>query len=127
MLIDVTNNLPVFLNKKLLQWQSSLGMRKTLKEYSEYLGVSAQILSMWMNGKRVPGPENIKQLAEKLGIEVYDALDIDRPDPLFTEIETWWDKLDNESKEKIHRIIQDAQPEAQRPKTNNPKTDPSGI
>jgi len=71
---------PEFLEKKYLEWQLAAG-RKTIVEFSAFLGVSQPLLSMWMNGKKRPGVENIKILSEIFGLEVYDSLGIDRPNP----------------------------------------------
>ena len=69
------------LNRKFLEWELSQGKRKTLGQFSEYLGVSRISLSDWINGKYVPKSQNIGKLAEKLGPEIYDLVGIPRPKP----------------------------------------------
>lgn len=70
-----------YLEMKFLEWQSKEGGRKTVKEFAGFIGVSQSTISSWWNGIRVPEGENIQKIAIKLGIEVYDVLGIQRPDP----------------------------------------------
>src|SRR5690242_16263489 len=48
-----------YLESKFLAWQQREGTRKTLAEFADYLGASRSILSLWLSGKRKPGPDNI--------------------------------------------------------------------
>ena len=45
---------------------------------------------MWWTGANVPSPESIKRLADKLGLEVYDSLNLPRPDPDLHYIQKGW-------------------------------------
>lgn len=78
-----------FLEFKYLEWQQNVG-RKTVKEFAAYIGVSTSTISTWWNEDRVPEGENIQKLASKLGIEVYDSLDLPRPDPDLLYIQQNW-------------------------------------
>lgn len=60
---------------------------------------------MWMNGRRRPGPEYIKRLDELFGPEVYDALEIERPDPTLRYIENNWERLDIDQQKAIYEEI----------------------
>lgn len=70
-----------WLNRKFLEWEQSQGKRKTLGQFSEFLGVSRISLSDWINGKYSPKTQNIGKIAEKLGPEIYDLVGIPRPQP----------------------------------------------
>lgn len=83
-----------FLEFKYLEWQQNVG-RKTVKEFAAYIGVSTSTISTWWNEDRVPEGENIQKLASKLGIEVYDSLDLPRPDADLLYIQQQWSKLDS--------------------------------
>lgn len=72
---------PEFLEKKYLEWQLKEEGRKTIVQFAAYIGVSQPILSMWLSGKKRPGVDNIKLLAEIFGDEVYDSLGLPRPNP----------------------------------------------
>ena len=73
-------NFSRFLELKFLEWQQREGGRKTVKEFAAYIGVSQSTISTWWNEDRKPEGENLRKLAEKLGIEVYDILGMPRPD-----------------------------------------------
>jgi transcriptional regulator with XRE-family HTH domain len=82
-----------FLDVQFLAWQQREGRRKTMKEFSEYLGIKQSTISMWYSGQS-PNPESLRVLAAKLGPEVYDALDLERPDPDLAYITQQWENLD---------------------------------
>jgi transcriptional regulator with XRE-family HTH domain len=77
-----------WLTLKFIDWQASQGVRKTISEFAKYLGVSQQTTSLWLNGNARPSGKNIGLLANKLGVEIYDVLEIPKPamDP---EVERW--------------------------------------
>lgn len=87
------NNFTEFLENSFVKWQSQIGKRKTIKEFSEYLGVSRPLLSIWMLGRQRPGPKNIELLATKLGPEIYDALGEPRPNPDLQALIADWDYI----------------------------------
>lgn len=88
--------------RKHLELQSLEGRKIQLDELAEMIGCSLSTLSHWMNGRRSPGPEYIKRLEELFGPEVYDALEVKRPDPVLRYIETNWERLDIEQQRAIH-------------------------
>lgn len=90
---------PDFLERQYLKWQHEQGKRKTLDDFANYLGISRPLLSMWMNGTRRPGAENIELLVKIFGLETYDALELPRPNPYL---------------EKISKLFEDLSPEHQR-------------
>ena len=80
------NKFPNYLTKKFLEWQTELGARKTLEDFADYLNVSRPLLSFWMNGKRIPNADNLENISAILGNEIYDALDLPRPNPNLQKI-----------------------------------------
>lgn len=94
-------SLPEFLEKKYLEWQMQTGERKTIIQFAAYIGVSQPILSMWMNGTKRPGMGNIKLLAEIFGLEVYDALGKDRPNPYLQIINNKWEFIPEDVQKRI--------------------------
>lgn len=93
-----------FLEMKFLEWQKESGGRKTVSEFAAYLGVSQQSVSNWWNNLRIPQGENVDKIAKKLGIEVYDILGIDRPDPDLYFIEKAWEFLSPQQRRQQHPI-----------------------
>jgi len=69
-----------WITEKFLDWQKSAGERKTLIEFADWIGVSQPSLSDWMSGKYKPkGSKNIDRLYIKLGPEIFDVLEMERP------------------------------------------------
>jgi transcriptional regulator with XRE-family HTH domain len=97
------NKFPNYLTKKFLEWQTELGARKTLEEFADYLNVSRPLLSFWMNGKRIPNAENLENISNILGNEIYDALDLPRPNPHLQKLNRVWEFLPEEIQERISR------------------------
>lgn len=93
------------LTRKYLQWQASAGTRKTLDEFAAYIGISRPLLNMWSNGKRKPSPAKIKSLADLFGNEIYDALDLPRPDPDLQYIQAHWINVPTETRRAIRESI----------------------
>jgi len=46
----------------------------TIDDFAKYIGVSQQLMSFWLNGKRSPGARTIPLLAELYGNEIYEVL-----------------------------------------------------
>ena len=95
------NKFPNYLTKKFLEWQTELGARKTLEDFADYLNVSRPLLSFWMNGKRIPNADNLENISAILGNEIYDALDLPRPNPNLQKINRLWEFLPEEIQIKL--------------------------
>lgn len=67
--------------------------KDTLTEFSKYIGVSQSTMSAWMLGTRTPDEINIHKLGRKLGLGIYDSLDIPRPDPGLVRLENIYEQL----------------------------------
>jgi len=92
---------PNWINRQFVLWQAKEGKRKTIDEFAAYIGISRPLLNMWMNGNRKPGTENIKLLEEIFGMEVYDALDLSRPNPHLQVVNRVWEFLPEELQKRI--------------------------
>ncbi len=95
------NKLSDYLTKKFLDWQATLGQRKTLEEFADHLNVSRPLLSYWMNGKRIPNAENLENISAILGNEIYDVLELPRPNPHLQKINRLWEFLPEEIQIKL--------------------------
>lgn len=96
-----------FLEMKFLEWQQQSGGRKTVEDFSDYLGIGRTTLSMWLNrNERVPQGDNIRKLADKLGLEVYDVLGLDRPDPDLHYIQQNWEHLSPEARLSLRKQME---------------------
>lgn len=89
-------NFPRFLESKFLEWQNNQGERRTVAEFANWIGVKQSTLSMWWNSGVSPSGESVRLLSEKLGLEVYDVLNIPRPNADLHYLQKHWDELSPE-------------------------------
>jgi transcriptional regulator with XRE-family HTH domain len=69
------------LKRKLLEISLSKGEIITQSEFARMLGIPQGSMSQYINGTRLPNEENTHKIAKKLGIEVYQILDMPIPLP----------------------------------------------
>jgi len=69
-----------YLMDQFIKWEKSTKQRKSYSSFARYLGVKQSALSQWLNGYHPPSKEYIDILANRLGYEIYDVLDMRRPD-----------------------------------------------
>lgn len=90
-----------FLERKFLTWQASQGKRRTIGEFAKSIGVAQTTVSSWLNGERKPEGESLRKLANKLGIDVYDALGLPRPDADLLYMQQHWDEISADDRRAI--------------------------
>ena len=101
-------NFPKFLEIKFLEWQHGEGGRRTVKEFAEWLGVKQSTVSMWWNGTNTPRDSDIiRTLAVRLGMEVYDVLGLERPDPDLIYIEDRWERMSASQRRKVREQVEE--------------------
>ena len=94
------------LERKFLEWQIEMGQRKSQAEFAILLGVSRSALTMWMNGTHLPDRESAGKLANFLGPEIYELLEMPRPNPYLQKINQVFERL---SPEKQQKLAEDAE------------------
>jgi hypothetical protein len=107
------NDFQEFLFAKFLEWERLQPKRRSsysafaryLSDNSLNITVSQALIEGWVNNRFKPGPKYAPVLAEKLGPEVYDYLDIPKPDPLLIYIQSNWANLSPELQQNIHDEI----------------------
>jgi transcriptional regulator with XRE-family HTH domain len=100
------------LERKFLQWQIEIGERKSQAEFAQLLGVSRSALTMWMNGTHLPDRESAGKLANFLGTEIYDLLELPRPDPNLQKIKRVWENIPSDKQQKLAEIAERYETEA---------------
>ncbi len=100
-----------FLVLKFFSWQQGLGRRATLTEFADYLDLDRAQLYLYMNGHTLPKKEVADRIAKKLGCEIYDLLNLERPDPLLVRITEFIEDADNR---KLVQAFLDLDSDAQR-------------
>ena len=89
---------PTWLLQFFLNWQAEQKRRTNLNEFADFLGYSRPTISLWMNGSRSPSEETVKKLAEKVGPEIFDVMDLPRPDPDLQTLIHIWPHLSEEAR-----------------------------
>jgi transcriptional regulator with XRE-family HTH domain len=84
-----------------LNWQADQGKRASLDDFAYLLGYSRPTISMWLNGTRIPGSEAIEHLSSIIGLEIYDALGLPRPNPYLQKINQVFERLSPEHQQKL--------------------------
>ncbi len=92
---------PAWLEQKYLEWQGERGKRATLAQFADHLGISAPLLSHYLNGLRKPTADNVRKLAQRLGPEVYEILGLQDPDPKLRFIARNWGRLTSEQQQQL--------------------------
>ena len=97
-----------FMEEAFLRFQMSNKQRMTLNDFADHIGVSRPLISIWLSGKQKPGAVTLFRICQLFGPEVYDSLDIPRPDPLVSALLVNWDWLTDEEKETFQNITERA-------------------
>lgn len=90
-----------WITRKFVEWQAREGKRKSIEEFSTYIGVSRPLLNMWMNGHKKPGRDNIDLLAEIFGNEIYEIMGLPRPNPYQQRANQNWEFLPEDRQKEI--------------------------
>jgi len=56
---------------------------------------------MWLNGDHLPDRDNAGKLASYLGAEIYDALDLPRPNPYLQRLSKIWENIPADKQQKL--------------------------
>jgi transcriptional regulator with XRE-family HTH domain len=96
------NKFANYMLEQMHKYEVQSGRRVTQEEFAKYIGVTQQNVSNWISGKYPPSSDHLKALARAFGPEVYDALDLERPDPIYEFLSTYWSELNDEIKRQIH-------------------------
>jgi len=94
-----------WLNAQFLAWQASLGKKQSVTAWAKSLDMDRDVVNQWLNGRRRPNRESADALAERLGMDVYDALGLDKPPALVIELTRYMGDLDDHDIEAIRAIL----------------------
>lgn len=83
----VIMNIKEFLNKKYFEMQAQKGGKIKIEEFADLFGAPQSLMSMWLNGERVPGPKYKTLIIEYYGDDAILAFGED-PD-LYALTKNW--------------------------------------
>lgn len=95
--------------EKFLEWEKRQpGKRSSYSKFAEWLSQNSfdtlfkqQSIHAWKEGEYEPSEKYLPALAEKLGNEVYDALQIPRPNEHLQRVNKYWQHLPEEIQRQI--------------------------
>lgn len=90
-----------WLEVKFLEWQAVSKKRATLQEFADHIGYSRPLISLWLAGKRIPTDDGIERLAELFGFDIFDVLELPRPDPDLARLNKIWKYLPDNFRQKM--------------------------
>ena len=87
-----------------LDWQRASGETRSQLQFAEHLGLKRSTLTKLMQGRvEVPERDTVDAIAAKLGDGIYEALGMDKPDPLLQALIAGWGELSLEQQKTIAR------------------------
>ena len=95
-----------WLEGQYIEWMAKMGRVGKQGEFANYLGISQPLLNKYLNGRRTPGKVNIDKMAVKLGDEIYDCLELEKPDPILRAIINSWDDFDEPCRQEFKERLE---------------------
>lgn len=89
---------------KFLDWQKQSRDRKSVTEFSAYLGIGNTTVTKWLNGDRTPRGVYIEMVARKLGDEIYELVGTKKKDRS-SLMDSLYEELLPEQQEKVDGLI----------------------
>lgn len=94
--------------KKYIAWLSNRNRRGSLREFSEWMGVSQSVVSNWMSGQRKPSAEyaDIICIHFDYDMAVYDLLGLPRPPKELLQFKALWPVMSERDKSEIGKFLE---------------------
>lgn len=105
--IDMTD-FKTWFEQKYIDWIAKRGRRGSLREFSEWLGVSQSIVANWMGGHRKPGPEYADIICIHFGYDftIYDLLDMPRPAKELLQLKALWPQMNERERAEVGKLLE---------------------
>jgi len=97
-----------WLHKKFIEFEHKAGARRTQKEFSAWLGVDEALLSLWMSARRAPDGISARKIAYRLGMEIFDIIEIPPPPKALIDAEVEWANFTDRFHQEFARVLNDA-------------------
>jgi hypothetical protein len=97
-----------WLTARFQEWEKTQGGKQSYYAFARYLEVSQSGLGQWMNGAGTPGGDDLLNLANKLGPEVYDVLGLPRPNAEVQRLTVSFASLPPDIRQRLIRAIAEA-------------------
>ena len=80
------SNFPAWFNREYKRWSRSQAGEEDFIAFCDLLGYPPSKVLGWMHGEFIPEGPEVLSIAGILGVEVYQALDLPKPDPELIKI-----------------------------------------
>ena len=100
--------------KKYHQWVKSQPGEEDFLAFCDLLGYPSLKISRWLEGKTTPQGPEVLSIASLLGMEIYDVLELPKPDPELLEIFDSFPHLAGDFRGKLAEAILEAETELER-------------
>lgn len=108
----------VWLEEQFVAWRAKQTSRLAgITQFAKHIGISRAALNVYMLRGSRPDGNNLERIGEVLGYEIYDLLDLERPDPWVKRMERLFDGLSPESRDKAEAFIRKLNGEAAQDKS----------
>jgi len=94
-----------WLNQKFLEWERAQGRKQSYYAFARYLEVSQSGLGQWMNGSGTPSGDDLLNIANKLGPEIYDVLGLPRPNAEVQRLTVSFANLPSDIRQRLANAI----------------------
>jgi hypothetical protein len=84
--VNDMSKFPAWFNKAYKRWSRSQPGEEDFLAFCDLLGYSADKVLEWFHGESVPEGPEVLSIAGILGINVYEVLDLQKPDPELIKI-----------------------------------------
>lgn len=68
-----------YMEDEFVKYRMKHGFMKSQSDFAAWIGISQANINRYINGVQMPSTPKIIKIAEKLGPEIYDVLDLQRP------------------------------------------------
>lgn len=100
--------------EKYYQWVQSQPGEENFRAFCDLLGYPPSQVSHWLEGKTTPQEAQLLSIASVVGIEVYDVLGLQKPDPEILGIFNSFPHLAGDFRGKLAEAISEAEAELER-------------
>ena len=106
--LEIKKRCAKWLHKGFLEFEQRVGARRTQKEFAAWLGVDEALLSLWMSASRAPDEPNARKIAYRLGMEIFDIVEIPPPPKTVIDTEAEWKHFKVRFHQEFARVLSEA-------------------
>jgi hypothetical protein len=103
------SNFPAWFNRAYKRWSRSQAGEEDFVAFCDLLGYPPSKVLGWLHGEFLPEEPEVLSIAGIFGTDVYEVLDLPKPEPQLLEIYKSFAHLTGENRGKIAHALWDAQ------------------